>query len=288
LARGVSQLTDHRQMIVRLDREQRAIERQYQSQGRAFARLIRLHAIAAARIGGDIEQAVHDVIYGDQIEQPGISGFIRTILLISYLFGRRRAILENDKLTPPKVPSRDDFESDSDWLRAWMPDDFQWPAVGSLVGQTEADLYGNIAASLRRHRYIDELADTPKERITRMAMSAAGFKGDENDSWAIPQMITLLVGLGYSGGLRIGFDEQDDVVAYRYSTMRDTRVRENHAKMEGVIRRKGDPVWLKWTPPCGWGCRCWRLPIFAGTNFTETSELPNVEPDQGWDSSLRI
>ena len=44
---------------------------------------------------------------------------------------------------------------------------------------------------------------------------------------------------------------------YRYLTVGDARVREEHAMMHGLVFRADDPIWQTWWPPNGYNCRCW-------------------------------
>lgn len=58
-------------------------------------------------------------------------------------------------------------------------------------------------------------------------------------------------------------DKWQDIVAdkkalpyLRYDTMKDERVREEHAVLDGTVLPVDDPFWKTWYPPNGWGCRC--------------------------------
>ena len=44
---------------------------------------------------------------------------------------------------------------------------------------------------------------------------------------------------------------------FRYHTMEDNRVRPAHRAMEGRVYPADHPIWKVWTPPNGFGCRCW-------------------------------
>jgi hypothetical protein len=46
----------------------------------------------------------------------------------------------------------------------------------------------------------------------------------------------------------------DEIWGYRYVTMRDDAVREEHAALDGVTLPKDDPFWLSYWPPNGWNC----------------------------------
>ena len=52
-------------------------------------------------------------------------------------------------------------------------------------------------------------------------------------------------------------NEDQDLFPYlEYSTVRDSRVRIDHAEQQGIIKRVDDPFWDTWFPPNGWNCRC--------------------------------
>ena len=54
-----------------------------------------------------------------------------------------------------------------------------------------------------------------------------------------------------------GLDEQRDVFPYwEYVSMRDERVRDAHAALNGLIIPCDSPFWADHFPPWDWGCRC--------------------------------
>ena len=65
-------------------------------------------------------------------------------------------------------------------------------------------------------------------------------------------------------------DLPDPVVAYQYSAVMDSRTRASHAAMDGRIYAADDPIWLRWTPPAGYNCRCTRVPVLA----SQAAKLP--------------
>lgn len=81
---------------------------------------------------------------------------------------------------------------------------------------------------------------------------------------------------------KVSEDDPDDVIwGYRYVTMGDDRVRESHAKLEGLVRAKDDPIWDSIWPPNGWNCRC---QVVAITEPQRQSRVPrDAEPDDGFD-----
>src|SRR5690606_26524762 len=54
-----------------------------------------------------------------------------------------------------------------------------------------------------------------------------------------------------------GFAENADLYPnLEYRTAGDDDVRDEHAKLNGIILPLNDPFWNAHTPPLGWGCRC--------------------------------
>ena len=63
--------------------------------------------------------------------------------------------------------------------------------------------------------------------------------------------------LAYARGAWSNFLENESRRPFlMYSAILDARVRPSHARMDGHIARVGDPVWQRWSPPCGFNCRC--------------------------------
>lgn len=75
-------------------------------------------------------------------------------------------------------------------------------------------------------------------------------------------------------------DVEEMLWGYKYVTVGDDRVRDEHAEMEGVTAPKDDPIWDEWFPPNGWNCRCDCIPIYEERPVVR----PEVEvhPDRGF------
>lgn len=56
-------------------------------------------------------------------------------------------------------------------------------------------------------------------------------------------------------------DITDLYPAVQYLTRKDSRVREEHAVLDGMYFRKNDPILSRIYPPNGWNCRCTVIPI---------------------------
>lgn len=70
--------------------------------------------------------------------------------------------------------------------------------------------------------------------------------------------------------------EKETLPYLKYVTVGDERVREEHAEMEGIIRKVDDDFWLVWFPPNGWRCRCDVLQL---SNAKETDLSKRTVPD---------
>lgn len=75
-----------------------------------------------------------------------------------------------------------------------------------------------------------------------------------------------------------------------YDAINDSRVRPAHLAMDGYIARHDAPVWDRWTPPCGYNCRCSLTALSeaqARKRGYNGKPPPNVAPDPGWDYDRR-
>ena len=59
-----------------------------------------------------------------------------------------------------------------------------------------------------------------------------------------------------------------------YRTAGDSRVRDDHAKLNGTKRKKEDPFWNTYYPPNGWKCRCTAIEL---SNDTEETPLKDIQ-----------
>lgn len=76
-------------------------------------------------------------------------------------------------------------------------------------------------------------------------------------------------------------DVRDFVPAYQFSAILDSRVRPNHANMDGRVFERGDPIWARWWPPVGFNCRCTVIPVTSNQEYS-VSTPPDSNPDPGF------
>ncbi len=103
--------------------------------------------------------------------------------------------------------------------------------------------------------------------------------------WVLETIVRTQTQIAYSAGRENGLRDpaiQEILWGFEYVTVGDDRVRATHAAMDGVRRPKTDAVWQQWTPPCGWNCRCSKLPILKHeTKLTNDTSIPTQTKDAG-------
>ena len=74
-----------------------------------------------------------------------------------------------------------------------------------------------------------------------------------------------------------------------YDAVDDSRTRESHFAMDGIIRPVNDPFWSTHAPPNGFNCRCRLIPLSkkqaearGGIDIPITDEM---QPDKGFDGN---
>jgi SPP1 gp7 family putative phage head morphogenesis protein len=54
-------------------------------------------------------------------------------------------------------------------------------------------------------------------------------------------------------------DMKDVFPFLEYRTQRDSKVRDEHAALDGIVLPVDDPFWKRYHPCCGWNCRCFTV-----------------------------
>ena len=67
--------------------------------------------------------------------------------------------------------------------------------------------------------------------------------------------------------------EDGDAFDLQYRTAGDEKVREEHARLDGVTLPPSAPFWDSFYPPNGWGCRCTVVQVRRG-------KYPHTDPDE--------
>lgn len=75
------------------------------------------------------------------------------------------------------------------------------------------------------------------ERRATLLLRTHGFQAYQAANWRVAQ-------------------EDDDTTHLQYLATEDSKVRDTHLALNGLILPKNDPFWEKHYPPWEWGCRC--------------------------------
>ena len=67
-----------------------------------------------------------------------------------------------------------------------------------------------------------------------------------------------------------------------YRTAGDSRVRDDHAKLNGTKRKKEDPFWNTYYPPNGWKCRCTAIELSSDTSETPLKDIQRPKIQDLW------
>lgn len=77
------------------------------------------------------------------------------------------------------------------------------------------------------------------------------------------------------------YKANSDLSLLKYVTAHDSRVRPEHADLEGIARPIGDPFWDEYYPPNGWRCRCRAIQVSESEykptnlhNFAPPKDVP--------------
>jgi len=91
--------------------------------------------------------------------------------------------------------------------------------------------------------------------------------------------------VAYNAGQWRGFEIGKSLYPYlMYSSIRDTRTRPSHVKLNGVVLPVNDPYWQTHSPPMGFNCRC-ALIALKQRDYDKMAENgtikepPDVKPD---------
>lgn len=148
--------------------------------------------------------------------------------------------------------------------------------LGDLNKQVRSLVGGKTRESLSyvRDRINETLTDISARKISygngnKLLQSELRRMGLTTDN---PSYIQTLVRthsqLTYNAAQWVELATDENVWGFVYITMRDDRVRETHQELDGITRRRFDPVWNVIWPPNGWNCRCQCVALYEPEEIT--------------------
>jgi SPP1 gp7 family putative phage head morphogenesis protein len=80
-----------------------------------------------------------------------------------------------------------------------------------------------------------------------------------NDTYLRAEYVTA-IGQSQMAREWVEAEQKKDIIPYlQYRTQRDSRVRDEHAALDGITLPVDHPFWKTWMPKNGWRCRCFTV-----------------------------
>jgi len=159
--------------------------------------------------------------------------------------------------------------------------------------------YGLLAQYQQLAFTVMGLAAIAQIEAVAVSLNAAIESGRSWDGWAneavqkrwvlskahADTIIRTNAQVAYNAGHWRSFEQNKNIYPYlMYSSIRDTRTRPSHLKLNGVVLPVNDPYWHTHSPPLGFNCRC-ALINLSKKEYDKMAENgsivdpPDVEPD---------
>lgn len=155
--------------------------------------------------------------------------------------------------------------------------DFDAPMYNSPDNLLKANLQNNIYAfsSAKSYSAVKEMTEALIDK-NGIVLSFADYKqkaneiaGKFNENYLEAEYNTA-IGSAQMGAQWNRYQESKDVLPnLRFVTAGDDRVRDEHDKLDGIVRPIDDPFWDSHYPPLGWRCRC---------DVVQTAATPTTAP----------
>lgn len=155
-----------------------------------------------------------------------------------------------------------------------------------LLKQLQERTMSHLVSALEEGTTLQQFAADMRETGAQLGISA------DNSSY-LETVFRTNVQTAYGAG-RFRAMTQPEVIEERpyvqYRTTQDSRVRDSHAELDGLIWRTNDPKWHEIAPPNGFNCRCSMVTLDpeefedeGGQAKLQSSVPPAGKPDAGFD-----
>jgi SPP1 gp7 family putative phage head morphogenesis protein len=127
---------------------------------------------------------------------------------------------------------------------------------------------------------------TARDGIRIMQEQLTGVSGVAKPAHIAESIYRTQTSIAYSAGQQAMLEDpalQEILWGFKYVTVGDNRVRDEHEAWEGVTLPKDDPFWITHTPPNGWNCRCDVIEIYDEREAKAPPEtfVPTIGPNKG-------
>lgn len=248
--------------LVRIDRQSDIIVRKY-------TQAVRQAALYALRYDKKLELSDDDINRAT-IELVGLS-------LLAYATAVKNFHVQQPEL---QLASSRNIRTQFDKDVARVAKNFDID-VGTLSKRLHSIVAPNMRDSLHKVRkeINSTLGDISAKKIpTRQATSLLTKRLEEmgvapNRGGYVETLVRTHSQLAYNAAQHIELEKDDSIWGYKYVTVGDDRVRQEHERLDGLVKKRDHPIWGTIWPPNGWNCRCQVLVIYD-EDEAET-RLPN-------------
>lgn len=109
--------------------------------------------------------------------------------------------------------------------------------------------------------------------------AAKKINKDYNESYLNAERHHVMAA-GTNGSRWVDMQESKETHPFlEYMTARDDRVRDGHARLDGIILPIDDPFWENYYPPNGWRCRCFVRKLTARDARHKTNDYNRKNPN---------
>lgn len=108
-----------------------------------------------------------------------------------------------------------------------------------------------------------------------------------NDTWLRTEYNDAINSSTMAGKWSQFQENAEDMPFLIYTTAGDSNVRDDHRKLDGIIRKMIDDFWRKYYPPNGHRCRCGARQSPSST-ANETENIPNVDIPEMFQTNLAV
>lgn len=166
-----------------------------------------------------------------------------------------------------KFLEKKDLKVSIDWFDVYREEHVR---AFTVAGITKLDVLEDVRNALVEAQKNGETLESFKQNIipklrqkgwygNRLVTRKDGSEKEVKISspWRLKTIYRTNMAVAAMTGLYKELKAASDIMPYwRYVTVGDGRVREEHAKIHGKILRHDDPFWDKYFPPNGYNCRC--------------------------------
>jgi len=164
-----------------------------------------------------------------------------------------------------------------------------WAELEEKYGKQTRDLMGVFTSETGEQ--IDDAINlaireqaSARDGIRIMQETLTGVSGVPKAAHVAEAIFRTQSSLAYSSGQWAQLQDeaiQEILWGYKYVTVGDNRVRDEHEAWEGVTLPKSDPWWDTHWPPNGWNCRCDVIEIYEPREVktAPATFVPSVGPN---------